>query len=328
MFNFQRSKAAFLHKSRVTLPSHASHDRNMNSRHSSLERLEARIAPAAFLVVRTNSTTFGAVAAGGAVSPFTFSPDGKSATYTDSDGDLISLTVSKGRLRTENFDFTPIAGTSRIDVHLLDLTALGLGAKFQGASIGVRVMNPGGDGFGDLRGIKATGIDLNRVIVQDGDLGQIDVGDANLATPAIALLQADQMGFYGSAGQPAGQDTVSKIRGPVGAINLLEYVDAFIDVRGGGIGAITLNHIAGIDATTSNASIRATGAIGSVLVRGDIEGGVGDYSGVIWSRTRIGSITVFGDIKGGGGFDSGAIFAGSPDSATAPFAGTIGPVVV
>ncbi len=301
----------------------------MNSHHSSLERLEARIAPAGFLIVRTSSTIYGhASAAVAASSLFTFSPDSKSATYTDGDGDLISLTVSKGRLRIENFDFTPIAGTSRVDVHLLDLTALGLGAKFQGASIDFRVVNPAGDSFGDLRGIKANGIDLGRVIIRDGDLGQIDAGDANLATPAIALIQANQMGFYGIAGQPAGQDTISRIRGSVGAIDVLLYRDAFIDVRGGGIGAITLNDISDLDSQINNGSIRATGAIGTVLIRGNIEGAAGDYSGVIWSRTRIGSITVFGDIKGGGGFDSGAIFAGSPDSATAPFAGTIGPVIV
>ena len=299
----------------------------MKPRPSSLELLEPRIAPASFLVVRTNSTTF--ADAGGLASLFNISTDGKTATYTDLDGDIVSVAVSKGRLRSENFIRTVQPGTGRIDVDLLDLTALGLGAKFQGANLTVNVtQSGGGDGFGDLAGINARGIDLGRVIVTNGDLGQIDVGDANTATPALQLLQTLEMGFYGPGGQIAGQNTVSNIRGPVGAIVVSELLSAFIDVRGaiGSVSSATIDSTR--DIADFNGSIRASGAIGTVKISGNLIGGAGDYSGVIWSRTRIGSILVTGDMKGGAGFDSGSIFAGSPDVATAPFAQTIGPAVI
>ena len=303
----------------------------MKTRLSSIEPLEPRIAPASFLVVRTHAVQF--AAAGGLAALFNISTDGKTATFTDLDGDIVSVAVSKGRLRSENFIRTTDQNTGRIHLDLLDLTALGQGARFQGASVTVSVVTPSGDSFGDLAGINARGIDLGRVIVTNGDLGQIDVGDANTATPALQLLQSLEMGFSGPAGQIAGQNTVSNIRGPVGAIVLNELLSAFIDVRGA-IGSVSIGNVdATRDSADFNGSVRASGAIGSVKIGGaftpdNLTGGAGDYSGVIWSRTRIGSVLVTGDIVGGAGFDSGSIFAGSPDSATAPFAQTIGPAVI
>ena len=285
----------------------------MNTLPSSLEILEARIAPAML---------------GGAVAPlFEISADGKTATYTDFEGDLVSLTVSKSRLRVENFLLTADPATGRVQVDLLDLSAANFGQKFSGTDITVSAADPAA--FADLAAIHARGIDLGRVSVADGDLGQIDAGDTDLSTPALALLRAAQMGFYGSAGQIAGQDTVSKIRGPVTAIDVGEFKNAFLDVRGGGIGFISLGSIdATEEATAGNGAIRAAGVIGPVTVRGDIAGGAGDFSGVIWSRVKIGAITVAGSLLGGDGFDSGAIFAASPDSANPALAKKIGPVAI
>ena len=309
----------------------------MNIRHSSIEALEARIAPARLLGALASAAISpdGGGGGGALATLFEISTDGKTATLTDLDGDIVSLTVSKGRLKAGNFTLTTNPANGRVQIDLLDISAAKSGSKFQGANIVVRVLqtSAGSDTFGDLAAINAKGIDLGKVIVGNGDLGQIDVGDADLTTPAIKLISASQMGFYGSSGQIAGQDTTSKIRGPVLTINLGQLSDAFIDVKGGGISQITLTSIdASNESTDHNGSIRAEGAIGTVSILGDsgngIKGGAGRYSGVIWSRSKIGAITVTGNLTGGGGFDSGAIFAASPDSDRFPFAKKIGPVVI
>ena len=77
----------------------------MNKSLSSIELLESRIAPASFLVVRANATiSANALAAvdggggGGGIAPlFSISTDGRTVTYTDLDGDLISVAVVFGK---------------------------------------------------------------------------------------------------------------------------------------------------------------------------------------------------------------------------------------
>jgi hypothetical protein len=276
------------------------------------------------------------VVAGGAVAPqFEVSTDFKTATWVNTDGETVSLTITKGKLKPANFDLTTDPETGEVTVSLFDISAANFGAQFHGTSIDVKIAAPSTMGFADIRAINAKGIDLARVTVA-GDLGQIDAGDTDLSTPAIRRLQAGQMGFFGVAGQLAGQDTMSKIRGPVVKVQLDELLSAFINVVGGSTGSIDQLSIGTMDGAREDAmfdgSVRASGPLGEVSVGGEggvsIAGGVGDFSGVIWSRKSIGPITVAGDLMGGEGFDSGAIFAGSPDKQNAPLAGKIGPVTI
>ena len=308
----------------------------MNTIPSSIELLEARIAPARISGLPDSFILQGGGGSeeGSAAPLFDISANGKTATYIDFDGDTVALSVNVGRLKTKNFVLSSDPATGRVHVDLLDISAAKSGGRFYGADITVSVLqtDDGSDGFGDLAAINARGIDLGSVTIEHGDLGQIDAGDGDLATSAIIRLSASQMGFHGIAGQLAGQDTVSKIRGPVGSIDLGELKDAFIDVKGG-IGSITLGNVDASGATADfNGSIRAKGKIGSVTIGGNADGsilgGVGKYSGTIWSRMKIGAITVAGSITGGDGFDSGTVFAGSPDSDAFPLAAKIGPVTI
>jgi len=308
----------------------------MHIHRSSLEPLESRIAPARlFTAFLDNHAASLPVAGGAAVPQFEISADFKTATWVNTDGGTVSLTIAKGKLKPANFDLTSDPVTGEVTVNLFDISAANFGAKFQGTSIDVKLVTPSATAYADIRGINAKGIDLGRVIV-GGDLGQIDVGDVNLLTPAVRKLQAGQMGYYGAAGQISGQDTMSKIRGPVGRLQVDQLLSAFVNVTGGSAGSIELLSLGSIDATrenaTFNASVRASGAIGEVIVldAGDVSiaGGFGDYSGDIWSRKSIGPISIDGDLMGGDGFDSGAIFAGSPDKENAPLAGKIGPVTI
>ena len=308
----------------------------MRTHHSSIEHLEPRIAPARILAGGVSEHVASLVPAGGVIAPqFEISSDGQTATWVNNDGETVSLTITKGKLKPANFDLTSVPVTGEVTVNLLDISAANFGAKFHGTSINVQIAAPSKTGFADIRAINAKGIDLARVTV-GGDLGQIDAGDGDLLTPAIRRLQAGQMGFFGAAGQIAGQDTMSKIRGPVLKLQPGELLSAFINVVGGSAGSIAQLSIGNIEATREdamfNGSVRASGPIGEVSVGGEggvsIAGGVGDYSGVIWSRKSIGPITVAGDLMGGDGFDSGAIFAGSPDKQNVPLVGKIGPVTI
>jgi hypothetical protein len=308
----------------------------MRSHRSSLELLESRIAPARIFTSGLSAQPETPGPAGGAVAQqFEISSDFKTATWVNTDGETVSLMITKGKLKPANFDLTTDPATGEVTVNLFDISAAHFGAKFHGTSINVQIAAPSTMGFADIRAINAKGIDLGRVTVA-GDLGQIDAGDADLSTPAIRRLQAAQMGFFGAAGQLAGQDTMSKIRGPLVKLQLDELLSAFINVVGGGTGSIEQLSIGTMDGAREDGmfdgSVRASGPIAEVSVGGEggvsIAGGIGDYSGVIWSRKSIGPITVGGDLMGGDGFDSGAIFAGSPDKQNAPLARKIGPVAI
>ena len=308
----------------------------MRAHRSSLECLEPRIAPARIFASGASAHLDSLVIAGGPVAPqFEISTDFKTATWVNTDDETVSLTITKGRLKTANFDLTTDPATGQVTVNLLDISAAKFGAKFHGTSIDVSIATPKATSFADIRAINAKGIDLGRVTVA-GDLGQIDAGDADLLTPAIRRLEAGQIGFFGTAGQIAGQDTMSKIRGPLVKLQLGELLSAFINVVGGSAGSIEQLSIGTMDGAREDGmfdgSVRASGPIGEVSVGGEggvsIAGGIGDYSGVIWSRKGIGPVTVAGDLMGGDGFDSGAIFAGSPDKQNAPLAGKIGPVTI
>ena len=182
----------------------------------SIETLESRIAPAGLIA---------------------FSGDHKTATWTDVDGDKVTLFVSKGRLDTALFttDQTPATG---LLVTKLDLT----GAEFAGANVrlgAVRDPLTGGDGAVNLGYLNAAGHDLNIVTVS-GDLGRIDAGIALITakTPkAIGVLNVFSMGTLDGATLPAGVSQTSEIVGAVGVVKVRGSVQGILfNVTGGAAG--------------------------------------------------------------------------------------------
>ena len=290
----------------------------------------------------------------------TFSPDGKTATYTDVDGDIVTVKTSKGAFSAANFVMTNLTGATGAAMQKLDLSFANFGKQFKNATIKVKVAQAGaGDGFVNVGRIDATGVDLAFVKVV-GELEQIDAGDANLTTPGLGTLKAIAMGvnglnpLFGFKTDPAGGLTSSI----VGALGVLQVgkgttayagqtgiVRAFIDVTAGTtpnlgtIGSIAIDQLIGQDdapsvldangvVTFASGTIRASGKITSAVVSGGTAGAAGAYSGDLWSRRAIKSVTVGGSVTGGGGFDSGAIFVGSPDDNTAAFGGRMGAVTI
>ncbi|RYD67557.1 MAG: hypothetical protein EOP84_30455 [Verrucomicrobiaceae bacterium] len=118
-----------------------------------IEPLEARIAPATLAIAG----------------------DQRTVTWTDVDGDLVTLKITKGTLEEGNF-VCEDSGAGLV-VKSLDITA----DEFAGASLTIsakRVVEPDnavGNGQVDVGYINAAGHALKKVKVA-GDLGRIDVG--------------------------------------------------------------------------------------------------------------------------------------------------------
>jgi len=300
------------------------------------------------------------------LAPTFVAANGRSATFLDTDGDLITVTINKGTLTAANFLYRGINGGTGGTIESIDLTAGANPAAFKGATLTVKAAKAvGGDGFVNIGRVNATGIDLAKVTIP-GDLGQVDAGDAVAKTAGLGTLSVHSLGSLALVTQrspfASTQDFLtSSIVGKLGTLSatvgksgnpaIAGVNGAFLDVTGGansadarfgGIGRITTDAVVGAlvptvfapDGTVTFASgtIRASGPIGPVFIEYGIAGSVGDYSGDLWSRTSISSVKVGGklgpgNVAGGAGFDSGAIFAGSPDN-NGPEAGRVSGVTL
>src|SRR6185369_12132319 len=102
----------------------------MHIHRSSLEPLESRIAPARLFASGIIDHMANVVPAGGAVAPqFEISSDFKTATWVNTDGDTVSLAITKGKLKLANFYLTSDPVTGEVTVNLLDISAAKFGAK-------------------------------------------------------------------------------------------------------------------------------------------------------------------------------------------------------
>jgi len=242
--------------------------------HTSIESLEARIAPASVF------------------------------TYTDIDGDKVKVISSKGTLTAANFTLSD--GDSG-NLFTFTLT----NAQFAGGDITFSVVKKaGGDGRADVGTLDTRGIDLNVVTIK-GDVSRILGGDANTQSPAYATLKVLSMGEKDLASGASnivgriGELLVKRnIRGtqifvhgndlqnpdPAAKIDLLKIGGSLIGEGG---------------ATSGN--IQAEGGFGDIVIGRNLIGGDGDFSGRIEADTGIGTLRVGGSIVGGAGEFSGSI---------------------
>ncbi len=253
----------------------------------SIEPLEARIAPAVLI---------------SAVDP-------KTATYTDVDGDIVTMKVSKGTLTAGQF-FTVAAGLGE-QLQLVDFS--GGGGIFDGANVVFTVKKSAtGDGLVNVGGIQSINHDLGNVTIP-GDLGAINAGDSDPAVQALKTLTVRSMGRFGVATQGLGGGLISSFNGAVGALVVkADVVGAQFFVNDGvdgNIGAVTIGGDLRGGATTNSGQIFASGNIGAVKVGGHILGGQGLSSGKIQSLGKIASVSVGGSIVGDAGDDSGQILS-------------------
>ena len=251
--------------------------------HSLIEPLEMRIAPAGIISIST---------------------DGKTAKWTDVDGDAATLKSSRGGLDSLLFTTDQSLSTGLL-VTKLDLTNKSL---FSGTSLTLSVLrNPiaGGDGTVNIGYLDATGVSLGSVIIS-GDLGRIDAGDPMFGSktpPAIKSLKVHSMGLLDGKTLPLGEIQTSEIVGKVASINVRGSIHgALFNVTGGSGGMIDSLTIGGSLVGTGDGDsgrISTSGNIGTILIKGSILGGAGQHSGSIQAGGAIKSLFVGGNISGG-----------------------------
>jgi hypothetical protein len=234
----------------------------------------------------------GYVILGQADTVITFSSQGKVAKFTDVDGDLVTVRVSKGQLAQADFTFSDGIWQA------LDLSDDE--AEFSGTNLSIMVKRAGGgDGFVNLGAIRATGVDLGAVSLR-GDLGQIDAGDAVPATPALESLKVTSLGTLPEVTQPQG--TIDPIRsdivGALGKLRVTGDVQGAVNVIGGTNGWIGSVKIGGdLDGSAGGSLaglLRAGGNIGAVAVEGSVIGGA-DFSGIV-TGGKLGQLKIGGDL--------------------------------
>src|SRR5262245_25443025 len=212
-------------------------------------------------------------------------------TYQDIDGDNVIVKLSKPLLTAGNvntvftFNVDGVFNSNLAKQQLWNIGLTSLGGAAAGTAITVtatRSLANGGNGLANVGRINASGIDLGPVVM-DGDLGQIDAGDFNTATPGLTSLAVQSMGRFGVTTQAPGGDLTSTVFGRLGALRVRsDITDESIYVDGGAAGSIGQVFVGG---SVTAGSIVAGGDIGPVVVNGDVVGGVGPsvYTGRIFA---------------------------------------------
>jgi hypothetical protein len=249
-------------------------------------------------------------------------PNQRTASFTDVDGDIVTVKISKGMLDPSKLQLVPANGG-------FYLRALNLAdPQFAGSSVTITAKpGPhGGDGFVNVGAILAGTNNLGAVSVK-GDLGQIDAGaPTNTAKqPAVKSLTVQSMGMYGLSTQIGG-DLVSDIKGALPKLVVKG------DVRGenvaitGNLGTATIAGSLIGGSTADSGSIHAA-VFGSVSIGGDLIGAtatgtgaiIGTGTSVIVGGSVVGvgvdsgkiataaSVTIHGDLIGGSGTGSGLV---------------------
>ena len=235
------------------------------------------------------------------------------ATYTDVDGDLVTIKTTAGVLNNSVFT-SQMLGLGE-QLLLIDLT----GGGFAGTDLTVTVKKARtGDGIANIGAINAAGFDLGKVTLP-GDLGQIDAGDATTSTTALELLKVRSIGLFGVATQRAGGSLESSIEGPLGALVVAG------DVHGATVAVIANNKADGrigsvfiggslIGSTVVGpvrGEIISSGDMGPVRIGGNLIGGVENGGNITAAFGRLASVTIGGSVMGGSGANSATIFGGA-----------------
>ena len=252
---------------------------------------------------------------GAAVAP---TISGKTTTFTDVDGDLVTVKVSKGALAAGDFTLLHPLGAVAGGAQLVKLDVTGDANFLPGAAITITAKRGplGGDGHVNVGAIDATGIDLGAVSIP-GDLGRIDAGTGSAMKPAMVSLTVQSLGAFDRSTQDTGATLTSDIFGALGKLVVKTNIDrATIIVSVGAtpalgkIGSISIGgDLIGGDDRFHIGQISATGDIGSATVKFDVVGASRDNSALISTLGHAGPISIGGSLRGGAGSASGSVNA-------------------
>jgi hypothetical protein len=217
---------------------------------------------------------------------FNLTADGRTATFTDVDGDLVTVKRSAGAFVAGDFIITPAdSGGGSLD--LLTVTSVAGGAPVN-LSITAQSSGDGGNGLVNVGAINALG-DLGAVFIA-GELGSMDAGDSDPARPGVRNLTVRSLGTLSGHSGDHAIDTANGI----GTVTVATSVrDMAINAIGAGTGRLGVVTIGG--SLVGNSVIDADGNIGFVKIGGNMAGGR------IVTDGRIGAIAIRGNLIGTGG---------------------------
>ena len=236
--------------------------------------------PAFDFIIREFGSPTPAVALGGA--NLDISTDGKTATFTDVDGDLVTVKRTAGGFVPGDFTITTAASGGGL-LEKLVLTAAPNNVAFN-LSITAKPGPGGGNGFVNVGQIEADTTDLTSLTV-GGELHALDVGDATATKPGIAALTVHSLGNLG--GNSFADQEIDSAHG-IGKITVktdIRSTGIYANNIGGGLLGLT------VGGSIVNGVISSDAGIGAIKVTGSVRSG-----GQIYAETRIGSIAIGGDL--------------------------------
>lgn len=235
----------------------------------------------------------------------------RTIVYTDSDGDRVTVKLSKPLLNEGNvndvftFDHGIVGGDDSLpqQLQLIDLSILAT----DGVGVSVTVKRGGGDGLAQIGRIGSGNFNMGHVNI-DGDLGSIR-GGASTDELGLLSLTVRSYGRYGTDTQSAASLPAigGEINGGIGSLRVKQdVVGANIDVTGG-IGSIAIGGSLIGGFSINSGVIFATGFIGSVKIGGHLQGGRNTNAGAIVATTGIGPVSIGGSLIGGEGLFTGVV---------------------
>lgn len=254
----------------------------------------------------------------------TIAPGGKSATFTDVDGDLVKVKTTKGVLTADNFRFGGMGGGLINGYQLQEL--LLNDPQFAGAAITFTAKPTalGGDGHVNVGWLKALNTDLASLTLP-GDLGMMHSGDADAKKPGIGKLTVDSLGEFDAATQLPGGTQFLDLRG-VGSFTVKGNVRG-TTVFLGQAGTVTIGGSLLGSKLAGGGNLFLTSAkkiaIGGSLVSADVAAPTGQ----IVATDDLGAVTIGHDLVGmvkiASGGRLGAVVIGGAVTGTAPSAPAI-----
>ena len=242
-----------------------------------IEPLEARIAPAGV----------------------TISADKFSATYSDVDGDLVTIRYSAPVANQIGYQFNLPAGIFGSQLTGLDFTPAIFPA---GMNVTItakpQLVFPGGklhgDGLANVGFFNALNDDLGAVSVA-GDVAKIRAGSGSATFPAIKSLKVQSLDEYGLDTGAPNINTV--IKGRLGSLTVKGNVRGNLNATS--IGPVTIGGSV-IGVGTGDGEIIGTDGIGDVKIGGNLEGSGRDFTGSLQTMGtgKIGNVTIGGSILG------------------------------
>ena len=229
---------------------------------------------------------------------------GNTATYTDVDGDLVTIKTSAHDFTGSSFVALNVGMIGSFQLQQLETMSLSgssqahanftITAKPQMIN-GVRM----GDGLANIGFINAPGLDLGTVTIH-GDLAKIVVGDSDPAKPAVKALNVQSMGRFGTS--TGSSDLASSFADGLGSLHVTsDFVNASISATGGAAGKIGAIFVGGsVQGSIDNGGlIESTSDIGPVKIMGDLSSSTGSLSGSIKSGGKLTSVFIGGSVMGG-----------------------------